>query len=94
VQLARERGSIHAGHDEEHQPIALIDRVDRHDVWMVELRCCLGFAEEPSPDFTPVREFRGKDLDGDGSLEPFVLRAVDDAHSATADLAVDLIARA
>ncbi len=58
LEALRERLAIDEGHDEEDQPIALIDRVDRHDVRVRELCGCLGFLQEPAPDVRPEREIR------------------------------------
>ena len=86
---ARHRLAVHVAHDEVDQAVALADRVDRDDVRMGELGGGLGLAGEALPDVLLEGELGGKHLDGDPALEPLVAGAVDDAHAAPPDLALD-----
>ena len=75
-------------------PFRFVDGVDVDDVRMVELGSRLGLAEKARLDLAAERELRRQDLDGDRALQASIFRPVDDAHSATADLAVQLVVRA
>ena len=72
-------------HHEVDEIVLLFDGVDRDDVRMIQLRGCLGFAEEPLPDVRPKAQLGRQDLDRDLPLETFVARAIHDAHAATTD---------
>ena len=86
---ARHRLAVHVPHDEVDQAVALADGVDRHDVGMGQLGGGLRLAGEPLADVLLEGELGGQDLDGDPALEPLVAGAVDDAHAAPPDLALD-----
>ena len=59
---------------------------------MVESRGCLCFAKKPFLDVGPEREVGRKDLEGDPALQLPVMRLVDNAGSAAAQLALDVVA--
>ena len=73
--------------------VHLVDRVDRDDVRVRELRRGLGLAQEARADLGAVGELRGQDLDRDHPLEAAVLGAIDDAHPPATDLAIELVGR-
>jgi len=60
---------------------------------MVQRRGQLGLGHEPPPEAFVARQVLGQDPQGDRAVEREVRRAVDDAHPATADPAVDAVAR-
>ena len=73
-------------------PVVLADLVDLADVGMVDARRGARFAPEALARGLVARQRRHR-LDGDGALEPFVARRVDDAHPAFAELAHDGVVR-
>ena len=79
-------------HREVQAAVDLAGAVDRHDVRMLERRCELGFAQEAVVEALVEREIGRDELQRDGSLQPQVERAVDDAHPAAADLRLDPVA--
>ena len=81
-------------HHEEDDALRLVDGVDVDDVRMVELRRGLRLAQEARLDLAAERELGRQDLDRDRALQPPVFRAIDDAHAAAPDLAVQLVVRA
>ena len=78
-------------HDEIDQPLALADRVDRDDVGMREPGRRLRLAGESLADVLLEGELGRQHLDGHPALQPFVARAIDHAHAAAPDLALDRI---
>jgi hypothetical protein len=78
-------------HHEVHEAFRFVDAVDVDDVRMVELCGGFGLAQEARLDLAAERELRRQDLDGDDALQTFVFGAIDNAHPATADLAVQLV---
>ena len=84
----REALAVDERHDEVHHPLALVDRVDRHDVRMRQLRRRLRLAQEALAHVGVERELRRQQLDRDASVQAHVRRAVDDGHPASADLRV------
>jgi hypothetical protein len=50
VEALAEVLAVDARHHEEHQPVGLVDRVDRDDVRVRELRGRLGLAQEARAD--------------------------------------------
>ena len=67
------------------------DAEDRHDVGVVQLRRRLRLALEATPRPGVLPELLGQDLEGDVPAERDLLRLVDDAHAAVADLADDAV---
>src|SRR5688572_11044806 len=93
VQPHGEVFTIQQRHHEIHDPVPLIDAVNGDDVRMAQLCGGFGLAQEAGPDLRPEGELRRKDLDGDMTLEPAVLRFVNDTHTAPPDLAVEFVSR-
>ena len=81
-----ERLTVEEFHDEVIGVLVPSDVVDRADVRMRERGDGLGFAFEPRAELGIRGEFRGKDLDGDGAVEPCIPRPVHLAHAAGARL--------
>ena len=81
-----EVGPPHVTHRDEQLSLDLARLVDRHDVRMVQPRGELGLPNETAPERLVVGQLVGEDLDRDAALEPRILRQVDDAHPATAEL--------
>ena len=50
-----------------------------------------GLARETSPDFLLEGQLGRENLDGDAAFQPFVTRAIDDAHAAAPDFALDRV---
>jgi len=73
-------------HRDKEDPFSLACLEDRDDVRMVD--GCGGprFPDEPLPEDLVKSEVRGQDLQGHPPVEPDVTGAVDDRHSAAADL--------
>ena len=69
--------------------MALADGVDRHDVRMAQLGGGLRLAGEPLADVLLEGQLGGQHLDRHPALEPLVPGAVDHAHPAPADFALD-----
>jgi hypothetical protein len=93
-----ERLSLDALHGDEVHRFAVsqggaVDVVDRDDVGMVERGGRLGLALEAPPALGVSDGLAGEDLQGDRPLEVGVESAIDDAHSALAELAEDAIVR-
>ena len=92
--FAQELPQVRAGqdrHDEEERPLVPAEVVDRDDAGVVHLRDDLGLALEAL--LGVLREVPGRDqLDRDLAVQDGVLRAVDDAHPAAAELGEDLVA--
>ena len=81
----RERLALEARHDEEVGALVLADVVERADVGVIEGADRLGLALEALAPIGVRRRFVREDLDGDGAIEPAVLRAIDLAHAAGAE---------
>ncbi len=78
-------------HDVVTHSVVFADAEDRNDVGVVQLRRRLRFALEATPRPGVLLELFGQDLEGDVPAERDLLRLVDDAHAATADLADDAV---
>ena len=78
-------------HDEEQAPLGLVDPVDRRDVRVVQARERPGLTAEARDPLAVVGEILGQDLERDVATEPCVVRAVDLAHSAPAEVGDDLV---
>ena len=83
--------SIDILHHNEVAVLDRLDRVDRHDVRMVELGRCLGLADEALTGFRVFRETFRKKLQCDLTFEFGVLGKKDFAHAARAELLSYLI---
>ena len=95
--LLHQRGevvAIDARHHEEHEVPDFVDRIDGDDVRMAQLRGGLRFAQKARAHIAPERQLGWQQLDGDKALEPAVLGAIHDSHSATADFLVELVGSA
>ena len=77
-------------HGEKQATAVFIDLVQLADVWMADARGGPRFTPEPLSSL-PVGEVRPYSLDGDRSIEPLVMRGIDDPHSALTKLADDAI---
>ena len=82
----RERAAVHQLHGEELLPVGLADLMDGDDVRMVQPRDRLRLGAEARQLLRPGEGGRADELQGDGALEPEVLRLVDDPHAAVSDL--------
>ena len=80
-------------HHDEVLAFVMIDLVDRADAGMVEGRGGPGLALKAFEHGRVLRHLRRQELDGDVPAELGVLRLVDDAHAATAELRGDLVVR-
>ncbi len=80
-QRAFQRLALHQLHDE----VVGTDVVQRADVGMIQRGDGAGFALES------IAEVLGRHLDGDVAADAGIVRAVDDAHSACANLRDDLV---
>src|SRR5262249_31365038 len=69
----------------------LLEPVDVCDVRMIQRRECLGFTLEPGEAIGILRERRWQNLQSDRAAQRRVRRAIDDAHTAFADLRGQLI---
>ncbi len=69
----------------------LVDLVDRADVGVVQRRGGLRLQEEALLRRGFTDQIRGKNFDGHLPVEPGILRPVDDAHPAPAELGRDLV---
>ena len=79
-------------HHEVELPVGrLVDLVDGADVRMIEGRRGLGFLQEPLLGGLVAGQIRWQQLNGDLALEAGILREVDDAHAALAQLGPDLV---
>ncbi len=90
----RERFAFDKPHREEHDTVDFVDRENRNDVRMVELRRHLRLAQEPRLHLGAERELRRQYLERDLSAQPHIARAVHDRHSAAADFIFDFKERA
>jgi hypothetical protein len=86
-----ERFPLHVLHDEEERRLGLLDRVDRDDVRMRELRGRAGLELEPVRHPLALEQVGRHDLDGDPAIEGDVMRQEDGCHAAAAQLAQDLV---
>jgi hypothetical protein len=78
-------------HDQKVDSILAPDVMQRADMRVVEARHCARFALEPLPSLRMGRQVSGKDLDGDGAIQPSVSSTVHLAHPARAERAKDLV---
>jgi hypothetical protein len=69
----------------------LLDRVNGHDVGMVECRHCLGFALKPSQPIKVGSHFLWQHFDRDIPIEALIAGAVHLPHPALADLLDDAV---
>ena len=83
--------AIDQAHDEIDDGVFFVDAVNRHDVWMRQLRRRLRFADEPGADIGVERELRRQHLERNGPMQAQVERAIYDGHAAATDLALDQI---
>ena len=86
-----EPGAVHQLHRDERRAAVLVDLVDRDDVRVVEGGGGAGFLDEAAVAIGIGRRFGRQHLDRHRSPEPRVVRGIDDAHPAAADLGVDAI---
>ena len=87
-----ERRAVDVLHHEREQILVLDEVVDARDVAVVPAEHQLRLAPEPAADIGVAHEARVQRLDRDGALALQVGGAVDDAHAALAEHAVDLVA--
>src|SRR5688572_18467019 len=93
VESHREVFPLDQRHGEVHDPVPFIDAVDRDDVRVTQLSGGLRLAQESRSDFSAKGELRRQHLDSDQTLEAAVTGLVNDAHTTTTDLAVELVRR-
>jgi hypothetical protein len=88
--LLPQRLPLVVGHGHEHPAVfRLVDLVDDADVGVLEAGDRPRLLEEARPRRGVARQLGGEQLEGDVAPEPHVLRPVDDAHPALADLLDD-----
>ena len=85
-QAIRQRLALEKLHHQIVDAVVRADVVGRADVRMGERRDRLRLALEPLAQTGIGREPRRQDLDGHGTVEPRVARAIDFAHAARAEL--------
>ena len=91
AQAIREGLALEVLHDQEVGAVLLADVEERADVGMVQAGHGPRFALEALAQVGVGREMLGQDLEGDGAVEPRVLRAVDLAHPARPEGGQDLV---
>ena len=91
AQALRQALAVDEAHDEEHQPVALVHRVDGDDVGMAELGRRLRFAQEARADLLAIGELRRQHLEGDAAAQAHVHGPVHDGRAAAADLGLDVV---
>jgi hypothetical protein len=90
-QLSRERIALDQLHDDRPQIVAVLDGVNRGDVWMIEGGEQPRLALEPGDVFGVAGEETRQNLDRNIAPEPGVPRPVDLAHSSGADSSLKVI---
>src|SRR5262245_12542335 len=80
-------------HYDEPLAVVLADVEERADVRMVERRCDARLALEAFDRLRIARQLGRQDFDGDLPAKPAVLGAIDDTHTATAELFDDAVVR-
>jgi hypothetical protein len=93
--VLEERVQVAAGdvaHDDVQRPVLLARRVDRHDVGVVDRRRHPRLAREALAKLGVAGAFGGDDLQRDRPLQVELDGAVDDAHAAAGDDALDAAA--
>jgi hypothetical protein len=88
-----ERLPLEELHRDEVLPLVLLDRVDRADAGVVELRGRLGLALEALERRRVLRQLDRQELERHAAAELRVLGLVDDTHAAAAELPGDLVVR-
>jgi len=88
-----ERLPLHQLHHDEGASVVFSDVVDGADVPVIERGGGPGLHPEPVERLLIARELFGHELDGNRPPQPDVLGSVDDAHSASAQLADDSVVR-
>ena len=78
-------------HDQEVEPVAAVEIVNRGDVRVIQPGQRLRFASEPAPCRLVGQHARWQYFEGDVAIEVLVASAVDLAHAAFAQLGGDLI---
>src|SRR5262249_16921969 len=86
-----ERLTFDIAHDEEDEAVRLADAMDRNDVRMREAGGHSSFTDEALSCMSLHGEVGGQNLDGDVAIELHVAREIDDAHAATAELALERV---
>src|SRR4051812_13261928 len=87
----RERLAVHVSHDEEHLTGNLVSATDRHDARVRQMRGRSRLAQEALAYIGAASEMRWQRLDRDGPIEMAIPAEVDNAHSAAANLALDVV---
>ena len=81
-----QRHPVHELHGDERLAGILADVVNGANVGMIERRRGLGFAPKPFEGLRVARQFHGKEFQGDETIQARILRFVDHAHTAAAEL--------
>jgi hypothetical protein len=87
-----EVGSLDVPHGEVDPAVDVPSVIDRHHVRVLERHRDLRLARETLVEALVEREVRGDELQRDRPLEPQVIGAVDDSHSAPSDELLDAVA--
>ena len=88
----RERLAVEQLHHEKRLAVGLVELVERTDVRVADARGGARLAAEALARAFVGDGLRTHDLDGDGPIQPVVVRGVHDAHAALADHPRDAIA--
>src|SRR5262245_7088972 len=83
--------AIHALHRDEDLPVVLIDVVNGADVSVTERRNRVGLPAEPPHRVGIISQLIWKKFERNFAPQPRILGFIDDAHTAGAELAGDLI---
>src|SRR5678816_2051444 len=86
VDLLAESYAFNKLHGDEVRPLALTNLVNVRDVWMVESSGGRGLLFETAHSILVNSHFGGKNLQGDFAMELQILRQINFAHPALADL--------
>ncbi len=84
--------AVDVGHRDEHDRLARLDGMDRHDVRMRETGRGACLAQESLAKHGLRRHHRGEQLERHGPFEREIASEQDDSHPAAAKLALDRVA--
>lgn len=80
---------LDVSHSDEQLPLRFARLIDGHHVRVIERSGRPRFASEPRAEAGVLRQLRRQYLQGDASLQPCVLRQVDDTHATAAEHRLD-----
>src|ERR1700674_255861 len=88
-----QRQPIQKLHDEERMAVLLSNFMDRANIRVIQCRRGLGFSLEPSQCLGVFGYFIGQELQGDKSVQGYVLGLIDHAHATASELLDDAVVR-